>query len=110
MIRVYIVTVSDSVAAGTREDLSGPALMQKATELGWQVVETKVVSDDPSKVASAVKRSSGIDVILTTGGTGVAPRDITTEATKAAAEREIPGFGELMRLAGSKHQAFILSA
>ena len=102
MIKVAIVTVSDSSAAGTREDLSGPALVKRVQDLGWQVEESKVVPDDQQTIAALLNILSGVDVILTTGGTGVSPRDRTPEATRGIAEREIPGFGELMRSEGLK--------
>ena len=105
MIRVAIITVSDSTAAGTREDRSGPELVKKATELGWEVAETKVVSDDLLEVRQALLTAVA-DVILTTGGTGVAPRDRAPEASRSIADFEIPGFGELMRSEGLKKTRF----
>lgn len=98
MIRIAVVTVSDSTVAGTREDLSGPALATKSTELGWEIAETRVVSDDREKISAMLVELSHVDVILTTGGTGVAPRDVTPEATAAVADRKIDGFGEMMRM------------
>jgi molybdenum cofactor synthesis domain-containing protein len=101
MIRVAIVTVSDSSVAGTREDRSGPALAQRVAALGWSVAETHLVADDRDQI-SALLKTLETDVALTTGGTGVAPRDVTTEATRAVADREIEGFGEVMRSEGRK--------
>ena len=98
MIRVAVVTVSDSTVAGTRNDLSGPALTAKAAELGWEVIETKVVSDDREKISAVLVELDKVDVILTTGGTGVALRDVTPEATAAVADRKIDGFGEMIRM------------
>lgn len=109
MIRVAILTVSDSAVAGTREDRSGPALWTRAEEMGWKVVETLVAPDDVPEISAALTRladSGEIDVVLTTGGTGVAPRDVTPEATRAVASREIPGIGELMRSEGRKSARF----
>ena len=109
MIRVAILTVSDSAVAGTRADQSGPALEQAARDAGWTIARKSILPDDVQKIAAAlVELADGgaVDVILTTGGTGVAPRDVTPEATRAAASREIPGFGELMRAEGRKTTRF----
>ena len=110
MIKAAIITISDSGSAGEREDRSGPALLEIVTKLGWQVSETKLVSDDFGAIQAAVMEMTsavaGNDVILTTGGTGVSQRDRTPEATRSIAEREIPGFGELMRAAGAKVTQF----
>src|SRR5215470_17556855 len=102
MIRVAIVTVSDSAVAGTREDRSGPALAQRVAALGWEVAETRLVADDRERITALLTALDGVDVILTTGGTGVAQRDVTPEATHALGGREIPGFGEVMRAEGRK--------
>jgi len=105
MIRVAVLTISDSAVAGTREDLSGPALEQRARELGWTVVAKRLLSDEVMEIAKVlVELADGgeVDVILTTGGTGLALRDVTPEATRAVAHREVPGFGELMRAEGLK--------
>lgn len=106
MIRVAIVTISDSVAAGTREDRSGAALVQKSNEFGWALAHTKVVSDDRERISEVLTGLSEVDVILTTGGTGVALRDVTPEATAAVSDRKIDGFGELMRLKGMEKTKF----
>jgi len=106
LISVAIVTVSDSAVAGTREDLSGPALEQRVTELGWTVAQRALVPDDRTLIARALVNLGGCDVILTTGGTGLAPRDVTPEAVKLIADREVPGFGELMRSEGLKSTRF----
>lgn len=98
MIRVAVITVSDSTVAGTREDLSGPALSAKCAELGWKIAEQRVVSDDRDKISVMLVSLNEVDVILTTGGTGVAPRDVTPEATAAVADRKIDGFGEIIRM------------
>lgn len=106
MIRVAIVTISDGVAAGTREDRSGAELARRAGELGWSVADRRVVSDDGHAIASllvALASSGAIDVIVTTGGTGLGPRDVTPEAARGVADREVPGLGELMRAEGLKH-------
>lgn len=105
-IRVAVMTISDSAVAGTREDLSGPALEQRAAELGWEVAKRALVPDDRTLIARGVVNLCDCDVILTTGGTGLAPRDVTPEAVKLVAEREVPGFGELMRNEGLKSTRF----
>jgi molybdopterin adenylyltransferase len=103
-MRVAIVTVSDSAARGQREDRSGPAVSQRCAALGWQIAESHVVSDDLESLgALLIKLSGSVDLILTTGGTGIGPRDITPEATIAVGERAIPGFGEKMRQTGGAH-------
>jgi molybdopterin adenylyltransferase len=105
MIRIAVLTISDSSAAGTREDLSGPALGQRVQELGWTVAARRVLPDEVMEIAKVlVELAEGgeVDVILTSGGTGLALRDVTPEATRAVAHREVPGFGELMRAEGLK--------
>ena len=107
MIRVVVITVSDSTVDGTREDRSGPALVARTAELGWIVSETRVVPDEKATIGAEIRALAGVaDVVLTTGGTGIAPRDVTPEATRAVADREIPGFGELMRSEGRKSTKF----
>jgi len=105
MIRTAILTISDSVTKGTRDDVSGAQIKRRVDELGWQVEETGVVSDETAAIAdrlSAWAHGSGVDLILTTGGTGIALRDVTPEATRSVIDREIPGIGELMRSEGRK--------
>jgi molybdenum cofactor synthesis domain-containing protein len=106
MIRVAILTVSDGCAAGTREDVSGARLAQAVRELGWSVVESRVVPDEIPAILVALEDLSGADVVLTTGGTGVAPRDVTPEATRQFSSREVPGLAELMRAEGRKSTKF----
>jgi molybdopterin adenylyltransferase len=104
-MRVAVVTISDSVSSGKSEDRSGPAVVTRCKELGWQVVSSHLLPDDRAAIATLLKKTADAneaDVILTTGGTGVGPRDVTPEATIAVVERLIPGFGEHMRLEGSK--------
>lgn len=103
MITAAVLTISDSSHAGTREDRSGPALRARLEELGWRVLETRVLPDEGALIARALTEIAGAgtaSVIFTTGGTGVAPRDVTPEATRSVIDREIPGFGELMRARG----------
>jgi len=100
-----VVTVSDSVSVGKRTDASGPAVQARLEKLGWHVSETAVVSDDIPGIRDkliALVDSGRVCAIFTTGGTGVAQRDVTPEATRAVIDREIPGFGEVMRAAGLK--------
>ncbi|MEP7353528.1 MAG: MogA/MoaB family molybdenum cofactor biosynthesis protein [Acidobacteriota bacterium] len=109
MIRSAIVTISDSSAAGTREDVSGPALAAKVIELGWTVSRRYLLPDEREQIAHLLTELAGsgeVDVIVTTGGTGLSPRDVTPEATGAVADREVPGFGELMRTVGMQSTKF----
>jgi molybdopterin adenylyltransferase len=94
-----IITISDRAARGQYEDLSGPALRAAALGRGWRVAAQTVVPDEKSEIQRAIRSqiSSGCHVVLTTGGTGVAPRDVTPEAVREIASRELPGFGEVMR-------------
>ncbi len=98
MIRVAVITVSDRCHRGEREDLGGPAVAAAAAELPATVVWTEIVPDEREEIAAAIVRSAAqANLVLTTGGTGLAPRDVTPEATRAVIEREAPGFGEEMR-------------
>jgi molybdopterin adenylyltransferase len=109
VIRIGVLTVSDSAVAGTREDRSGPALVQRAQEFGWRIAQTKVVRDEIQEIAAALTGmadSGELDVVLSTGGTGLAPRDVTPEAVRKVAPREVPGFGELMRAEGRRSTPF----
>ena len=102
-MRVAILTISDSVARGERLDLSGPALVQRCRELGWEVNATLRCSDDPGNVRSQLREladSRRVDLLLTTGGTGLGPRDNTPEATLDVAQHNIPGLAEEMRRRG----------
>jgi len=109
VIRVAIVTISDSAVAGKREDRSGPALAEKVQALGWSVVAREVLRDEKEQIVAAMMQlinQGQVDVVLTTGGTGLGPRDVTPEATRAVADRDIPGFGELMRSEGRRTARF----
>lgn len=94
-----VLTVSDGVVAGTRDDLSGRELVKVLTEAGSNVVEIRVCSDGADVVAEELRRMTAgfAGVIVTTGGTGFAPRDQTPEGTKAVIDREAPGLAEAMR-------------
>ena len=105
-IKVAIVTISDSAVAGTREDRSGPALEQRVAALGWTVAQRALVPDDRTLIARTVVNLCSCDLVLTTGGTGLAPRDVTPEAIELVADRKVPGFGELMRAEGLKSTKF----
>jgi len=102
-MRVAILTVSDSVSQRAREDRSGPALAERCRQLGWQVAFTQVVADVEAAIRTRLSEwadTGAADVILTTGGTGVGPRDVTPEATGAVVSKLIPGLAEEMRRAG----------
>jgi molybdenum cofactor synthesis domain-containing protein len=103
MIHAAVLTISDSVTAGTRIDRSGPAVRDRLEQLGWQVSLMDVLPDESVQISSrlaALADSGQVSAIFTTGGTGVALRDVTPEATRAVIDREIPGLGELMRARG----------
>jgi len=100
-IRAVVLTVSDRCARGEQEDVSGAVLAELLGEMGAQVVAREILSDDleplTEKLRSYAERTD-VDLIVTTGGTGLAPRDNTPEATRAVIEREAPGLSEAMRI------------
>jgi molybdenum cofactor synthesis domain-containing protein len=99
---IFVVTVSDSAAAGTRQDLSGPALQALLRSRGWEA-EVQVLPDEPGPLTEhliSLADQHDAAAVFTTGGTGIAARDRTPEATRAALEREIPGISEWMRATG----------
>ena len=101
-IRVAILTVSDRSSRGERPDASGPALAELVNSQGWLVVKQEIIPDDLKNIKEkfqAWSDSGEIDLILATGGTGFAPRDVTPEATRSIVERLTPGLDEAMRLA-----------
>lgn len=101
-IRFGILTLSDRSSRGERADLSGPALATLIQEEGWSLIKHEVLPDDqPSirEILASWSDSGELDVILTTGGTGFSPRDVTPEATRAVIERDAPGLAEAMRAA-----------
>jgi molybdopterin adenylyltransferase len=103
-MRVAVLTISDSVSRGDREDLSGPALIAFCRSKNWEVVTSLRVADDPADIRQQLREladKSRVDLILTTGGTGLGPRDNTPEATQAVIERIVPGIAEEMRRAGA---------
>jgi molybdopterin adenylyltransferase len=104
-MRVAVLTISDSVATGGREDLSGPSVVAFCRGLGWEVMAGLRVSDDPAEIRQQLREladSGRVDIIVTTGGTGIGPRDNTPEATQAVADRVIPGIAEEMRRKGAE--------
>jgi molybdopterin adenylyltransferase len=105
-MNVAIITISDTVASGERQDASGPAVAARCQELKFTVESTHTLPDDPAQIRSLLSKlaeTQNIDVILTTGGTGIGPRDSTPEATQAIAERLVPGMAEEMRRKGLAH-------
>jgi molybdopterin adenylyltransferase len=98
-ITVGIITISDRASAGDYKDLGGPALKDVAQKAGWQVLCEAVIPDDATKIQESIRSFSkqGCGLILTTGGTGAGPRDVTPEAVRAIMRVELPGFGEVMR-------------
>lgn len=103
-IRVGVITVSDRASKGEYEDLGGPEVRKAAEGYGWTVVSESVVPDDKSAIQRAIREciAKECGLVLTTGGTGVAPRDVTPEAIREISDRELPGFGEVMRMESLK--------
>ena len=104
-LKIAILTVSDRSFRGERADISGPALQKEIESLGWQICLTAVIPDEVPGIAKILAEwadSGQVDVILTTGGTGFAPRDVTPEATRQVVERLTPGLDEAMRAASLK--------
>jgi molybdenum cofactor synthesis domain-containing protein len=99
-VKVSILTVSDRAATGEREDSSGPQLAELVQSKGWTVVESTVLPDEADQISGLLREwsdSGNVDLILTTGGTGFAPRDVTPEATLEVVDRIAPGLAETMR-------------
>ena len=103
-IQTGIITISDRASRGQYDDLGGPALKAAAESQGWKVLAEALVPDEKLDIQRAVREqiASGCQLILTTGGTGVALRDVTPEAVREIAVRELPGFGEVMRAESMK--------
>lgn len=103
-ILVGIITISDRAAAGEYQDLGGPALREQAVQRGWIVQAETIVPDDVARIQETIRAFSaqGCGLILTTGGTGIAPRDVTPEAIRGLMCVELPGFGEAMRAGSMK--------
>jgi molybdenum cofactor synthesis domain-containing protein len=103
-VKTAILTISTSVASGTAEDVSGPALAELAAAAGAEVVVTRVIPDDRQAIEAALREhTADASIILTTGGTGLTPDDVTPEATRAVIDRDAPGFAEAMRAESLKH-------
>ena len=103
-IHVGVITVSDRASRGEYDDLGGPALKKAAEGYGWKVTAETLVPDEKNAIQRAIREQigKGCALILTTGGTGVALRDVTPEAVREIAIRELPGFGEVMRIESMK--------
>src|SRR5262245_15539733 len=104
-IRAVVVTVSDACSRGERKDESGEALVQLLKEVGADIVATTIVPDDRDPLAETMRSfadRADVNLIITTGGTGLGPRDNTPEATRAIIEREAPGLAEAMRIETAK--------
>jgi len=98
-----VLTISDSSSRGEREDVSGPAVAEALKQAKFAVTATRIVPDDKTAIEQALVEFSGkARLVVTTGGTGIAPRDVTPEATRAVCERLVEGVGEKMRFEGSK--------
>ena len=104
-MKVAVITISDSVSQAKGADRSGPAVADRCKELGWEVASSHVVPDDRVTIEKLlmVQADSGtVNLIITTGGTGIGPRDTTPEATAAVCSKLLPGLAELMRASGLK--------
>jgi len=101
---VGIITVSDRASAGDYADLGGPALKKVAQESNWQILAEAIIPDDLKKIQETIRSfaAQGCGLILTTGGTGIAERDVTPEAIRGIMRVELPGFGEIMRAESMK--------
>ena len=102
-MNVAVITISDSAFAGARPDKSGPAVRQRLEQLGWTVLVSEVIPDEVEQIAARLIELADagfVSAIFTTGGTGIATRDVTPEATRAVLDCEIPGVGEVMRAKG----------
>ncbi len=99
-----IITISDRASRGRYDDLGGPALKKAAHDYGWRVLVESLVPDEKAEIQNAIRQqiAKGCQLVLTTGGTGVALRDVTPEAVREIAVRELPGFGEVMRAESMK--------
>ncbi len=103
--RAAVLTISDSAHRGERQDRSGPAVRERLHRWGWDAAAPEVLPDERDQIAqrlAALADAGEVEAIFTTGGTGLAPRDVTVEATRQVVEREIPGFGERMRARGAQ--------
>lgn len=103
MSKAHVITISDRASAGQMEDQSGPALIRLLTAAQFEVSGPEVVPDLKQRISDAIVAAAGggADIVITTGGTGLGPRDVTPQATSAVIEFEVPGLGEAMRRAGA---------
>ena len=105
MIKVAILTVSDSCTQGKREDVSGQVIKDILAQSGFEICDKRIVPDNHEAIANELKTLSdnaAVDVVITTGGTGLGPRDVTPEATASVCERIVPGLSEMIRAQGWK--------
>ena len=101
--KAVVITVSDGCFEGKREDLSGPAVVEVLEQAGVPAIATEVVPDEIDQIAAALRRSAAAaELVITTGGTGLAERDVTPEATRTVCERVVDGLAELMRAEGAR--------
>lgn len=103
MIRYAVLTISDKGARGEREDRSGPAIREMLSDPPYQLLHYRILPDEKEEIARALRDLADggeVELVVTTGGTGLAPRDVTPEATAAIIEREVPGLAEAMRMEG----------
>ena len=102
-MRVAILTISDSSSRGERPNLGGPTVRERCANLGWQIASEATLPDERTQISDRLKQiadSGSVDLIVTTGGTGLGPRDVTPEATADICERTVPGLAEVMRERG----------
>jgi molybdopterin adenylyltransferase len=102
--RALVLTISDSASVGNREDLSGPEAKRILSEAGFEVVPVEILPDEQEQIERRLRKASeeNFRLVITSGGTGFSPRDVTPEATLAVIDREAPGIAELMRLESLK--------
>lgn len=103
--QILVLTISDSASRGQREDLSGPEARGILEAAGFEVRSVDIVPDERDQIEARLRKGAdeeGLSLIVTTGGTGLSPRDVTPEATRAVSDRDVPGISELMRLEGLK--------
>ena len=111
MFNLGILTSSDMGAAGQREDTSGQAIKEIFLDLGFSLIRYEVVPDDKEIIAAKLAEwadSGEVDLVVTTGGTGLGPRDVTPEATQSIIQRQVPGISEAMRQSGLRHTAMAM--
>lgn len=106
-VRAVVITVSDSRTRGERQDTSGPAVVERLRNAGYTVDGPQLVPDEQPLIEAALRRCAGeAPLVITTGGTGIAPRDVTPEATRAVCQRILDGFAERMRAAGERRTRY----